>query len=166
MSFKLKYFFIIALVMLQLSFFKGLGWPWFNVNFLIGIAVFWIMYSGLEKNLLPIIIGSLILDLFGAHIFGTIIFAVLFTCYLLNLIYLHFFTNQSFLSLFVLGAIGLFFYNFFIAIFYYFFYWINKSNYSVFIDGKYWLNLMWQTVFVAINLTIFYMLSNVKFTKK
>lgn len=166
MTLKLKYFFIIILAILQLSFFKGLGFPWHHVNLLLCVSVFWIMYGGIEKNLLPIIIGAIIIDLFSGHIFGTAAFAILFTCYLINLTYLHFFTNQSLLSLLVLGVAGLFLYNFFIVVLYYFFYWINQNSYYILIDKQYWFNLIWQIVFIAIILIIFYIISNLIFAKE
>lgn len=145
--------------MLQLSFFKGLGWPWFNINLLICIAIFWIIYGGIEENLPPLIIGAVLLDLFSGHIFGIVALAVFLTCFLINLTYLRVFTNQSLPALLVLGAIGIFLYNFFVIAFYYFFYWVNESKYYIFINGKYWSNLIWQTVFISIILIIFYKLS-------
>ena len=157
---KLKYLLIIILVILQLSFFKGLGFPWFNINLLFCIAVFWTIYGGMEENLPPIIVGALILDLFSGHIFGIIVLAIFLTCFAIDLTYLHLFTNQSLPALLVLGAIGVLLYNFFITVFYYFFYWINVSDYYIFIDERYWSNLIWQIVFISIILIIFYQLSS------
>lgn len=159
MQSKLKYLLIITLVILQLSFFKGLGKPWFNINLLLCVAVFWTIYGGIKENLTPVFAGALILDLFSGHIFGVVALAIFFTCFLINLTYLRLFTNQSLPALLVLGAIGIFLYNFFIAAFYYFFYWINVSEYYIFIDAKYWSNLIWQIVFISIILIIFYRLS-------
>lgn len=159
---KLKYLLIIILVILQLSFFKGLGWPWFNINLLLCMAVFFTIYGGMEENLPPIIIGAVILDLFSGHIFGAITLAVFLTCATLNFTYLHLFTNQSLPALLVLGATGVLLYNFFVAVFYYFFYWINVNKYYIFIDAKYWSNLIWQIIFISIILIIFYRLSDLQ----
>ncbi|MFH1187574.1 MAG: hypothetical protein V1688_01790 [bacterium] len=162
----LKYLPIIILAILQLSFLKGLGWPWFNINLLLCMAVFFTIYGGMEENLPPIIIGAVVLDLFSGNIFGIITLAIFLTCAALNFTYLHLFTNQSLPALLVLGAIGILLYNFFIAVFYYFFYWINLSNQYIFIDGEYWSNLIWKIFFISIILIFFYRLSDLKFAKR
>lgn len=156
---KLKYPLIIILVILQLSFFNGMGWPWFNINLLLCIAIFWIIYGGMEENLTPIIVGTLILDIFSGHIFGIVTLAVFLTYFAVDLIYLHLFTNQSIPALLVLGTIGILLYNFLTAVFYYFFYWLNVNNYYIFINGKYWSNLVWQIFFTLMVLLIFYRFS-------
>ncbi|MFH1565218.1 MAG: hypothetical protein ABIC82_05250 [bacterium] len=165
MQSRLKYLLIIILAIFQLSFFKGLGQPWHHINLLLCATIFWIMYGGIEENFSPIIAGALILDLFNGHIFGTAALSIFFTCFLVNLTYLRVFTNQSLAALLALGAIGILLYNFFIAVFFYFFYWINVSRYYIFIDAKYWNNLIWQIIFISMILTIFYRLSDLKFIK-
>lgn len=151
-----KYLIIILLAILQLSFFKGLGWPWFNINLVLGLAIFWVIYDGLDDNLAVIIVGALIIDLFSSNIFGITVLAIFLACYLVHLIFFHLFTNQSLLSLLALGLIGSLLYNFFTTIFYHFFYWLNLSEYFIFLNQQYWRNLVWQVVFTLAALIIFY----------
>jgi hypothetical protein len=156
----LKYLLIILFVIFQLSFFKGLGWPWFNINLLLSLAVFLIVYGGLEENLTPIIIGALILDLASSNIFGVAMLAIFLICYSTYLAYIHIFTNQSLFSLLSLGIIAALEYIFILTIFSYFFSWLNLSNYHIVLNAAYWHNLIWQIIFVALSLAIFYWLSN------
>ena len=155
MSFKWKYLITILLVVIQPSFFKGLGYPWFNMNLLISMAVFWIVYDGLEGSLGPIMVGAILLDLFSGNIFGVIIMAVFLSCHLINLIFLHIFTNSSLFSLLVLGVVMSVLYNFLLSFFKYFVYWINISSHSMIFDKAHWVNLGWSVVFVAAFLVVF-----------
>jgi rod shape-determining protein MreD len=153
---KLKYLLIIILAILQLSFFRGLGAPWFNMDLFLSVAVFWTIYFGIEESMPSIIIGAFILDLFSGHIFGMTAVSVFLVCYFIHLLYFHFLTNQSFFSLLILGIIAVLGYNFLFFCFYYFFYWLNINEFYIFIDTQYWNNLIWQIVFVLLLLVIFY----------
>jgi len=159
-----KYLLVVLLVVLQLSFFKGLGWPWFNLNLLVGISVFLILYGGLEKNLAPIIVGALIVDLFNSYVFGLAAVSILIISYSINFIYLRLFTNRSFFSLLILGAIGVLEYVSLITFFNYFFYWLNilvpgfgENMSHLLLRQTYWYNLLWQIILMMPALTIFYL---------
>lgn len=139
---------ITFLALLQISFFSALAFPYFNINLILALVIFWAVLRDYKKSLLIGLFLSLILELYSPFPFGLIIFSLLLTLIFINSLFVHFFTNRSLFSLFSLTLVGVLAYNFILLIISNIIHFFISSADRIILNQVFWVNLIWQMVFI------------------
>ncbi|MFA5047512.1 MAG: hypothetical protein WC516_00555 [Patescibacteria group bacterium] len=155
----LLYLIIILFVSLcQITLLKGYGLFLRDLNLIIVVLVVLINLIEFKNVLWFVVISGLIMDIFSGLPFGIFLAVELLVAIGLEALFLNFFTNRSFYSLLIMGAIGIIFYNLLFIAFTGFFYLTGLSNF--FIELNYWQSILRQLLGVIVLLIIGFYLIN------
>lgn len=152
-----RFFLVLFLIIIQTSFFKGLGEPYLYLNFLLILTVWWIIGRGLEESLKYILVGAFFWDLLAGSFFGLALITIYLTAYLLDLICLYVITNRSLTSLLVLGVISVWLYSFLFLLINGLLNWVNIIEQNIVLNLQYWQGIVWQTGFTILVLSGIYL---------
>ena len=134
-------------------------WGRINIPLLLVISIF--IFNSFKSSFYFALFLGIILDLFSFYPFGLYSASLLLTLLLADFVWSNFFTNRSIYSFLVLGVFLTIFYNVF-SYFIFFLFENNLSNLAWF-NRFFWLNLLYELVWVFIIITaLFYLLGRQK----
>lgn len=141
----LNIFFIILILILQISFFSSFVYL-SSFNLILCFLIFYCVIISYEKSLFLAAIFGMLLNIFTSHSFGIILFSFVLTLLLVNFLFHALFTNKSLYTLVALNTIGTISFNLLIIIFNYLAYFMKLTNLNIIIDSDYLIRIVIQIV--------------------
>ncbi|PIP17817.1 MAG: hypothetical protein COX43_02205 [Parcubacteria group bacterium CG23_combo_of_CG06-09_8_20_14_all_35_9] len=158
---------IIFLIIFQVSFLATFQTPYSNFNFILIGVIFIVFIISFKRALWWALIGGLILELYSIFTFGAIVFSLLLTLIIIDILFDKFFTNRSYYSFITLGLIGTLIYNGSLLGLNNFFYLLEINSFFESWNKLYLLKIFWQVILNVALLSITFLVYNyLKKTKK
>jgi len=147
---------IILIAILQISFFSILKFPYFNINLILSLVIFFAVIVDYQKAMFVGLATGLLLELYSPLFFGVIVLSLLLTTIVINSLFVHLFTNRTFFSLLSLTLVGVVAYNVIILLLSNVTFYLNNALYHFVLDYRYFLNLLWQIIFTFFLIILYY----------
>lgn len=158
LKFVFLFFLAFLIFLLQYSFFNSLPGFWGKINLpLLAVICLFIFYNFKNSLYLAIFLG-IFLDLFSFYFFGVYTLVFILTLFLADFVWTNFFTNRSIYSFLILGGFLSIFYNFtlYLSLFI-----LEKNDINIsWFNGHFWLNLLYEIIWVVLLIIIFFYLLN------
>lgn len=161
-----KIFFVLIVLILQISFIPNLGWIFCLLNIVLLSLIFIGIINNFQAAFIYALIMGPVLDLYGELFFPAITICLLLTLALVRFIFLRVFTNRSYYSVIFLTALALIIYNYlynFLAVIFSLIH-FHSFNLILLYSKADLIALLWQilinVIFISIIFAISYFLSN------
>ncbi|MBU1165101.1 hypothetical protein KKA15_06115 [Patescibacteria group bacterium] len=149
---------ILLLIVSHVSFFSMLSFPYNNLNLILALVIFLTVLIDYKKALLLSMILGIFLEIYSPLFFGITVLTLLLTTIIINLLFIHLFTNRTFFSLLVLTFAGVATYNILILLFSYITFFFNNLLHHMVFNYKYVINGLWQLVFTYLIVIVYFFL--------
>lgn len=152
-------FFILTLLIFQLSFIGGLPFYLDQINFFFIVLIFILSLAGFKYAFWWSVFIGFFLDIISFGLFGVYLFSYLITIIIINYLYKNYFTDRSLYSFSVLITIALVFNQIIFKIIFYIF---NPSfaisNDFFLFDKIFWLNILFDLIvnFIAVFILFYF----------
>ncbi len=150
---------LLLILLFQIAFLNNFDYFLLNINIVIVAIIFLLNTVSFNKLLVIAILFGLVTDIFSSLPFGVFLATYCLTVFFIELLFLNFFTNNSFYSILILGIISILIFNLIFFSISGFLYLLNLSNFVVSYD--FWIKLVWQIIDTSVLTSIcFYLINN------
>ena len=158
---KIIYFFILSIVafVLQVSFFNALSFPFFRINLILFLVIWFFIFRDFKSSLFLALFCGFFLDLFSFSFFGVYTITFFLSLIIAKLAWNNLFTNRSVYSFSLMTIIFASFYN----IFLYSILFLGEKNFFGlwWLGQAFWLNLVVEIFYLSLGIIIsFYLIGS------
>lgn len=154
---KILFIFIsLFFALLQVGFLRSLEGFWKDINLILCLAVFITVIFNYRWGLIFALISGFVADLYSPFFFGLATLSLLGSVFLINLLFINFFTNKSLYSLLVLGGSGVIIYNLLMLIFSNLFFVFGLNEWRIFYDYLFLRDIFSQAIFNLVVLALLF----------